>query len=62
MLFIRLRTGSKAFIVVMKMFQHMFGSVDDIDEISGWLDELGADYRIHVDAAFGGYISSVFHH
>lgn len=48
--------GVKHFIVVMNMSTTMFGSVDDIDEITGWLDELGADYRVHIDGAFGGYI------
>ena len=48
--------GVKHFIVVMNMSTTMFGSVDDIDEVTAWLDELDVDYRVHVDAAFGGYI------
>ncbi len=48
--------GVKHFIVVMNMSTTMFGSVDDINEITGWLDGLGVEYRVHVDAAFGGYI------
>lgn len=50
------KNGIKHFIVVMNMSTTMFGSVDDIDEITDWLDALGADYLVHVDAAFGGYI------
>jgi tyrosine decarboxylase / aspartate 1-decarboxylase len=48
--------GIKHFIVVMNMSTTMFGSVDDINEITGWMDVLKVDYRIHVDGAFGGYI------
>lgn len=50
------KDGVKHFIVIMNMSTTMFGSVDDIDEITGWLDDLGAHYKVHVDAAFGGYI------
>ena len=48
--------GIKHFIVVMNMSTTMFGSVDDIDEITGWLDTLNVDYKVHIDGAFGGYI------
>ncbi|MBO3699552.1 pyridoxal-dependent decarboxylase [Roseivirga sp. E12] len=48
--------GVKHFIVVMNMSTTMFGSVDDIDEITTWLDDLNVDYKVHVDGAFGGYI------
>lgn len=48
--------GFKHFIVVMNMSTTMFGSVDDIEEITGWLDDMKVDYRIHIDGAFGGYI------
>lgn len=48
--------GVKHFIVVMNMSTTMFGSVDDIEEITAWLDELDVDYRVHIDGAFGGYI------
>lgn len=49
-------SGVKHFIVVMNMSTTMFGSVDDIDEITRWLDDLKVNYKVHVDAAFGGYI------
>jgi len=48
--------GCKYFIVVMNMSTTMFGSVDDINEITGWLDETKVEYKVHVDGAFGGYI------
>lgn len=50
------KQGIKYFIVIMNMSTTMFGSVDDINEITSWLDELVIEYRIHVDAAYGGYI------
>ncbi len=50
------REEVKHLIVIANMSTTMFGSVDDIDELTGWLDELGADYKVHVDAAFGGFI------
>lgn len=48
--------GVKHFILIINMSTTMFGSVDDINEITGWLDDLNTDYTIHIDAAFGGYI------
>jgi len=50
------RTGVKHFIVIMNMGTTMFGSVDNIDEVGDWLDDLGLSYRMHVDAAYGGFI------
>lgn len=48
--------GGRHFIVVLNMGTTLFGSVDDIDEATRELDGEGADYRVHVDAAFGGFI------
>ncbi|MEQ8926820.1 MAG: pyridoxal-dependent decarboxylase [Fulvivirga sp.] len=48
--------GLKYFILVANMSTTMFGSVDDINEITSWLDELAIEYRVHVDGAYGGYI------
>ncbi|WP_462249411.1 pyridoxal-dependent decarboxylase [Ekhidna sp.] len=48
--------GKKHFIIVLNMGTTMFGSVDDIDPITQWADELGLNYKIHIDGAFGGYI------
>lgn len=48
--------GKKYFIVVLNMGTTMFGSVDDIDEVTDWMDELELTYKVHIDAAFGGFI------
>lgn len=48
--------GCNYFIVVMNMSTTMFGSVDDIDAITEWLDKLNINYKVHIDGAFGGYI------
>lgn len=48
--------GKKYYIVVLNMGTTMFGSVDDIDEVIGWMDDLSLNYKIHIDAAFGGFI------
>jgi tyrosine decarboxylase / aspartate 1-decarboxylase len=34
----------------------MFGSVDDIDKITNLLNLLHLNYKLHVDAAYGGFI------
>ncbi|MDG1476196.1 MAG: pyridoxal-dependent decarboxylase [Vicingaceae bacterium] len=49
-------TGVKYFIVVMNMSTTMFGSVDDINRVSEYLDENKLHYKIHIDGAFGGFI------
>ncbi|NQZ77965.1 MAG: aspartate aminotransferase family protein, partial [Ekhidna sp.] len=48
--------GKKYFIVVLNMGTTMFGSVDDIDPVTQWADELSLNYKIHIDGAYGGYI------
>ncbi len=48
--------GTKFFIVVLNMGTTMFGSVDKIAPLIQILDQMQANYRIHVDAAFGGFI------
>lgn len=50
------KSGVKYFIAVMNMSTTMFGSVDNIYEITSWLDDLSIEYRVHVDGAYGGYI------
>lgn len=49
-------SGKKYFIVIMNLSTTMFGSVDDIESVSNLLDEQHIVYKIHVDAAFGGFI------
>ena len=50
------KQGINYFIVVMNMSTTMFGSVDDIDEVTLWLDDANLTYKIHVDGAYGGYV------
>jgi len=50
------KKGVKHFIVIMNMGTTMFGSVDDIDQVGDWLDEMAISYRMHVDAAYGGFV------
>lgn len=48
--------GIKYFIAIANMSTTMFGSVDNINEMTTSLDELSVEYRVHVDGAYGGYI------
>ncbi len=48
--------GYKYFIVVCNCATTMFGSVDDIDSIAEVLKSAKVKYKIHGDAAYGGYI------
>ena len=51
-----LKNGTKYFIVNVNLSTTMFGSVDDIDKITDLLNLLNAEYKLHIDAAFGGFI------
>ena len=48
--------GTKYFIVNVNLSTTMFGSVDDIDKITGVFKLLRLNFKLHVDAAFGGFI------
>ncbi len=48
--------GKKYFIVVLNLSTTMFGSVDDIDRVHDLLSFHHLDFKIHIDAAFGGFI------
>lgn len=48
--------GIRYFIVVMNVSTTMFGSVDDIERVSDFLENQKITYKLHVDAAFGGFI------
>jgi glutamate/tyrosine decarboxylase-like PLP-dependent enzyme len=50
------RRGVKALIGVLNMGSTMFGSVDPIDPVVEAIEEARLPYRLHVDAAFGGFI------
>lgn len=51
-----LARGVKYFIVNINMCTTMFGSVDDIDTITDFLNLLHVNYKLHVDGAYGGFI------
>lgn len=51
-----LSEGKKYFIIQANMATTMFGSVDDINIIVDTALELGIEFKIHVDGAFGGFI------
>jgi tyrosine decarboxylase / aspartate 1-decarboxylase len=50
------RRGVRAIIVVANMGTTMFGSVDPLDPLLKAVEAAGLPYRVHVDAAFGGFI------
>lgn len=48
--------GVKYFIVISNMGTTMFGSVDDPDMYVHYLNKNNANYKLHVDGAFGGFV------
>lgn len=48
--------GIKYFIINVNLSTTMFGSVDDIDTVANCLTSLAAEFKLHVDAAFGGFV------
>jgi tyrosine decarboxylase/aspartate 1-decarboxylase len=48
--------GKKYFIVVLNMSTTMFGSVDDINAVTNYFNLLHLNYKLHIDAAYGGFI------
>lgn len=48
--------GKRGFLCVLNMGTTMFGSVDNIAAFTELLDGMGVSYRLHIDAAFGGFI------
>ncbi len=51
-----LANGIKYFIVNLNLSTTMFGSVDDIEAITSLLNTKKITYKLHIDAAFGGFI------
>ncbi len=47
--------GKKYFIVICNMMTTMFGSVDNISAYTNPLKELSCNFKLHIDAAFGGF-------
>lgn len=50
------KKGIKHFIIVLNLSTTMFGSVDDINSITDYLTDHSIDFKLHIDAAFGGFI------
>jgi glutamate/tyrosine decarboxylase-like PLP-dependent enzyme len=48
--------GVKYFIVIANLSTTMFGSVDDIDMLGDFFSNQNVHFKIHVDAAYGGFI------
>jgi tyrosine decarboxylase/aspartate 1-decarboxylase len=48
--------GKKYFIINVNLSTTMFGSVDDIRAITNSLKQMNVEYKLHLDAAFGGFV------
>ncbi len=48
--------GAKAFIVVQNMATTLFGSIDDVDIVTSFFEQKKLIFKLHVDAAFGGFL------
>jgi len=48
--------GVKYFIIIANMGTTMFGSVDNPEVYTDYFKEKKLDYKLHIDAAFGGFI------
>lgn len=48
--------GKKYFIVVSNMGTTMFGSVDDPNALIAVLEKHEVDFKLHIDAAYGGFV------
>lgn len=48
--------GIKFFIVIANLSTTMFGSVDDIDMLGDFFSNQNVPFKLHVDAAYGGFI------
>jgi tyrosine decarboxylase / aspartate 1-decarboxylase len=48
--------GIKYFIVIANLSTTMFGSVDDIDALGDYFSHRNLPFKLHVDAAYGGFI------
>lgn len=51
-----LSNGKKYFIAISNMGTTMFGSVDNPDDYTSILEQNNAAYRLHIDAAYGGFV------
>lgn len=48
--------GIKYFIVILNVSTTLYGSVDEIEPVIGYLEKEELVYKLHLDAAFGGFI------
>ncbi len=48
--------GTKYFIVISNLATTMFGSVDNPDVYTNLLESLEVPYKLHIDAAYGGFV------
>ncbi len=48
--------GIRYFIVIINLSTTLFGSVDEIEPIATILEDKQLPYKMHIDAAFGGFI------
>ncbi len=53
--------GIKYFIVILNVSTTLYGSVDDIEPVIGYLEKVELVYKLHLDAAFGGFIYPFTH-
>lgn len=51
--------GVKYIIVVSNMMTTMFGSIDKIEEYAELMTDFGFQFKIHVDAAYGGFYAPI---
>jgi glutamate/tyrosine decarboxylase-like PLP-dependent enzyme len=49
------KSGKKYFIVVANMGTTVFGSVDDVNLMTNVLQENNLEFKLHIDAAYGGF-------
>jgi tyrosine decarboxylase / aspartate 1-decarboxylase len=50
------KKGYQYFIIIANLSTTMFGSVDDIDRLGEFFTHQNVPFKIHVDAAYGGFI------
>lgn len=50
------KNGKKYFILFLTMGTTMFGSIDPVDKVVDIFKELDVAFKIHIDAAFGGFV------
>lgn len=55
------KSGYRYFIIVANLSTTMFGSVDDINMLGDYFYQQGLPFKIHVDAAYGGFIYPFTH-